>query len=139
MRMISLCLVILCLPMMLLAISCSAESDEIKAGLGEEFVLAVGQSASIDGEGLTIRFIEVTEDSRCPEGVECVWEGRVTCLVDIIYSDSTYQQELTQSGRSSTSVLEFQGFEIMFDVQPYPTFGKEIKTDEYRLVLTINR
>ena len=139
MRMISLCLLILCLPMMLFAICCSAESDGIKTGLGEEFVLAVGQSATIDGEGLTIRFIEVTEDSRCPEGVECVWEGRVTCLVDIIYSDSTYRQELTQPGLSSPSVLEFQGFEIMFDIQPYPTFGKEIQTDEYRLVLTINR
>ena len=139
MRIISLCLVILCLPMMFFVISCSAESDEIKAALGEEFVLAFGHSASLEGVGLTIRFIEVTEDSRCPEEVECVWAGRVSCLVDIIYSGSTYREELSQPGLSKANVFEFQGFEIMFDVQPYPVVGKEIKADEYRLALTINR
>lgn len=37
---------------------------------------ALGQVATIDG--LRIRPIEVTEDSRCPALVRCVWAGRLT-------------------------------------------------------------
>ncbi len=36
--------------------------------LGQTFVLALGQSATVTGEGLTITFTDVTEDSRCPTG-----------------------------------------------------------------------
>ena len=33
----------------------------------------MGESAGIKGEELQIKFVEVTEDSRCPTGVVCVF------------------------------------------------------------------
>ena len=43
--------------------------------LGEEFKLGAGKSAAVKGEGLEIEFVAVAEDSRCPQGVDCIWEG----------------------------------------------------------------
>src|SRR5262245_25820104 len=43
--------------------------------LGQEFELKVNQEALIVGEGLAVSFDSVLEDSRCPEGVDCIWSG----------------------------------------------------------------
>lgn len=43
--------------------------------------LGVGESAAVDGR--TLRFVEVVEDSRCPEGTECVWAGRAVLRVAV--------------------------------------------------------
>jgi len=53
----------------------SAASPEVlEAATGAPFVLAEGES--VDVAGRTLRFVDVIEDSRCPAGVTCVWEGR---------------------------------------------------------------
>ena len=41
-------------------------SEPAEAELDKEFTLAVGESAAIKGEDLSIRFVEVISDSRCP-------------------------------------------------------------------------
>src|ERR1044072_8657255 len=53
------------------------------ARLGQEFDLRVGQRAVIRKTNLTLRFVTVPEDSRCPSDVTCVWAGnaRVELLV----------------------------------------------------------
>ncbi len=43
--------------------------------LGEEFELAVHQTAQITDENISITFQEVLEDSRCPVDVTCIWAG----------------------------------------------------------------
>ena len=40
---------------------------------GDVFTLERGSSIVVDGHA--IRFDEITEDSRCPANVDCVWEG----------------------------------------------------------------
>lgn len=37
--------------------------------------LRVGASAPVPGTTATITFVRVTNDSRCPKGVTCIWEG----------------------------------------------------------------
>ena len=52
----------------------AAPPDVGAAATGEPFVLAQGEAVEVAGHAL--RFLDVVEDSRCPEGVTCVWEGR---------------------------------------------------------------
>ena len=79
----------------LLVAGCTTPATQITAKLGEQFSIAVGQSASIAGEKLRIKFIEVVADSRCPTGATCVWQGEVTCLVEISYFESLHRKALT--------------------------------------------
>src|SRR4030042_6598201 len=86
------------LAIVLTASGCGAGPGDIQARLGEDFSLSIGQRALIAGENLGIRFEEVTEDSRCPRGVTCIWAGRVTCMVEITQAGSSYRMALTESG-----------------------------------------
>ena len=45
------------------------------ARLDEEFTLALGDSIVLSGTPYTITFNKVIEDSRCAQGMTCVWEG----------------------------------------------------------------
>ena len=55
--------------------SIPASAGPAKVSLDKEFSLGIGQSASIDGEKLVIKFKAVLEDSRCPINVVCVLAG----------------------------------------------------------------
>ena len=125
------------LAIILLLSSCIGED---KARLGEEFSLSIGQSIVITGEDLKIKFVEVLEDSRCPRGVTCIWEGRVTADVEISTGGSTEKLELSQPGLTEVPAREtYRGYELAYKVEPYPEEDKEIAADEYRLILIVNR
>jgi hypothetical protein len=107
--------------------------------LGQEFSLHIGESASIKKE-LQIKFLEITEDSRCPTGVVCVWEGRVSGLAEITYGESIHNLVLTEPGSTSwPSEINFENYKITYHVEPYPQAGTEITKEEYRLELTISK
>ncbi len=119
---------------------CGVVPGEVKADLGQEFSLSIGQSAVISGENLEIKFKEVVEDSRCPEGATCVWEGRVSAIVEITENGSPYQMVLIQPGLTDEYAEEtYKEYRLTFKVEPYPEVGTEIVTADYWLLLTVSK
>jgi hypothetical protein len=126
--------------MLVFSVSCDNQPKEISAELGEDVELKIGQTVSVVDEPIKIKFVEVVGDSRCPTGATCVWQGEVTCILEITYLDESYTKTITQPGltqQMSTDV--FQEYEINFNILPYPELDKEIKADEYRLQLVIDK
>jgi len=120
--------------------ACAPEVDAKTVSLGDSFSLAVGQSASIDGEDLAIKFVDVTADSRCPLGVECIWQGEVACLVEITHSGTGREEVLTYPGLTQEpSKAQFGSYQFTFSVGPYPEAGEEIEKSEYRLNLLVTK
>lgn len=118
--------------MLLLLAGCSGPK------LGEEFALSPGQSVVIPGEDLRIKFLEVTEDSRCPQGVTCIWAGQVSCLIEIGDVRSSEQLKLTRlGGTAEFSSQVYNSYTLYFDVQPYPIAGESIAKEDYRLTLIV--
>lgn len=76
---------------------------------GEPFELGIGEVARID-DHLTITLVEVF-DGRCPQDVECVWEGEVGSVYSVV-SDGVEQ------------VVDLQGF----DAGNGPTHSLEGRT-----------
>jgi hypothetical protein len=127
------------LPLVLLIIAgCGAPAD-IYANPGITFTLAIGQSASLNGEDLVIRFVDVIGDSRCAAGVVCIWAGEASCLVEIDYADKTFEKVLTQPGVTEPAQTDFADFTIAFDLKPYPQAGQQTEDKDYRLDLAIAR
>lgn len=108
--------------------------------LEEEFTLYIDENISITGEDLRIKFVEVSEDSRCPKDVTCIWEGRVTAVVEISTDGSSQQLELSQPGLTDAPAREmYEGYELTYRVEPYPEKAEvEIAIDEYRLLLIVS-
>jgi len=115
-------------------------SNTLKASLGSEFTLSVGQNARIASGSMEIKFIAVTEDSRCPKNVQCIQAGKVSCDVEITKDGVKSHILLTQTGLTNNSnKYTYQNYTIAFEVSPYPEAGKEIASRDYRLSLTINK
>jgi hypothetical protein len=118
---------------------CAGQPDVTGVGLDEQFSLRPGQRASIEGEDLAVRFVEVIGDSRCPEGAVCIWAGEVSCLLEITHANVVNEKVLVQPGTSEPPKTDFADYEITYDVQPYPRVGEQINKDDYRLVMTISK
>ncbi len=57
------------------ASGCTTVETAIVAQPGVEFALALGKTAALNSSGERITFKQVSEDSRCPVDVQCVWAG----------------------------------------------------------------
>jgi len=124
-----------------LALACPAPvPPDIGVSLGQEVSLAPGQSADIAGENLKVRFNRVSEDSRCPTGVVCIWAGQVSCLVDVTDASGTQSVVLTAGGLTSDpGKASYKSYTLAFRVEPYPEAGKQIAERDYRLRLTVSK
>jgi hypothetical protein len=144
---------------------CGCTNNRIKAELGQEFSLAIGQSVVItnvnnenpaitqsalitnvntenyeNNNNLEITFEEVIEDSRCPKGVECVQEGIVVCRMLITEGKTSYGIDLAQTGLTTGYTQEtYRNYRFTFKVEPYPEPGKDISSSEYRILLEISK
>lgn len=64
-----------------------SKQDSDVPSLGEAVRVQVGKSIRFD-EGAELAFQEVVEDSRCPPGVLCVWEGRAVVSLRLTAKNS---------------------------------------------------
>jgi hypothetical protein len=124
--------------MVILLTGLSCFSPNLPASTGQEFTLPVGKTASIADENLSIKFVEVTADSRCPSDVVCVQAGEAKCQVLIKYLGSVSSVVLTQNG-SMLSQQVFSNYVLNFKLEPYPVSTQKINPADYKLVITINK
>jgi hypothetical protein len=121
------------------AISCRTP-DSPQASLGREFTLQIGQEAVIVNESLTIKFAAVTEDSRCPKGVTCIWAGRAVSKLEIVRSNQSSSILLEETGGTDGySTMSYELYRLQYRIEPYPEAGKPIEARDYRLLLTVSK
>lgn len=91
----------------------NADLARLDTELAAEGIVAasIGETADLGG-GLTIRPIDVKEDSRCPADVDCFWEGRLVLRADV----SGTERELTLGTPLETP----QGTVLLAVVKPHP-------------------
>ncbi len=130
----------LTLAIILVLSGCARSSGDVRATLGREVTLSAGQSASIASDDLRIRFVGVSEDSRCPKDVVCIQAGRVGCTIDLTRGGVSRSIALSQPGLTDEYSTEtYEGYKLAFGVTPYPEAGKGIAADAYELHLTVSK
>jgi len=107
--------------------------------LDQEFELKINQEAAIEGEGLAVVFESVLEDSRCPEGVDCIWSGNAKIRIR-----SSKQKHATASIELNTNVgpksSSYLGYEIkLVELKPRPKADKPVQSNEYKATLIITK
>jgi hypothetical protein len=102
--------------------------------LGAEFALAPGESALAGDDGLRVSFESVTEDSRCPMDVICVWAGRV--VVDV----TAGRGEARHFALSPGDAADVDGLRLrLVRVEPYPSAAEPIPASAYRATIVVDR
>ena len=118
----------------LLAAACVAPSTEVP--LDQDFEIALGKTVAIAGTAQQVTFTAVTEDSRCPTDVVCVWAGnaRISLRVTGAGTDSAIALNTGLEPRSATVNrfrLELRG------LIPVPRAGTPTTPDAYRATLRV--
>lgn len=104
---------------------------------GKEFTFQINKTYTSEDENFSLKITDLG-DSRCPEGVVCVWQGEVTV-----------KGEWTENNSKSTfelhSVLTDQqkqpeGYTIkLIDAKPYPKYGDDSRPEELLITLLIQK
>lgn len=120
-------------------ITASGPSASDVIAVDRDFDLKPGQTARVDGTAITVSFVGVPEDSRCPADVQCVWAGNGA--VSLVVTDET--------GAKSTVILNttltprsarVSGYEISFTgLKPEPKQGSPIPLANYVATLRVTR
>ncbi len=76
----------------------------IDANLDSQFTLAPGQSAYLNSEKMYVKFIGITQDSRCATGVECIRAGDVSFSIEISQNGVKSPATLTITGGQNSSM-----------------------------------
>jgi hypothetical protein len=121
-----------------------ASADPVAFDLGQPFALAGGQEASINGEGLHVRFTDVLEDSRCPERVECFWTGQARVAV-LVQADGrepkTLEFNTNPAPGHTISTGRAQGYTVsLTSLDPYPqTPDDATSLEDYRATISVTK
>lgn len=92
-------------------------------------------------KGVTVKFLEVIEDSRCPEGVNCMWAGRAIVKAEVTSNGKTEEVTLifgeTRPGEEkNTNLFTSEEFVINgLTLNPYPTSESTGKDFGYVLLV----
>jgi hypothetical protein len=117
----------------------SAPSAE-RVPLGREFTLAVGQSAVVGDTGLRLSLEGVSQDSRCPSDVQCVWEGDATVALAVAAAPGPRAEyELHTSGRYAREVEHGPYTVTLVRLAPVPKSGAVLEPSAYRATLLVVR
>ncbi len=131
-------LFVVSLILLVLSSGCS-KNNTLNASLDKETKLAIGQTAKISSEDLTIKLTDVTNDSRCPQGVTCFWAGEVRCQLSITLGTTTEGYTFVVPGTGDNTGQIYHGYKLVANVTPYPKQGVTISPDDYRMILTVSK
>ena len=108
-------------------------------------VLQFGESIILPPDNTEITFASVRQDSRCPTGVYCFWEGMAEIALQVEQSSGdTHQVTMAIYGGSSTVTyqrlisVDTLGYRFMLlQLDPYPVHEQPIDDSDYVATLAI--
>jgi hypothetical protein len=109
--------------------------------LASEFELHVGERVSLHRTKLSVRFVNVLEDSRCPSDVTCVWAGNARLRLAV--SSGRSSKMLTLNSNTAAPLpadSTFAGYSVkLVELSPYPLSKRPIARGSYVVRLIVSK
>ena len=110
------------------------------------FILPYGGEVSLQDGKVRLRFDQVLEDSRCPEGAQCIWAGQVRAQLHA-WADGaaaeTFELITSTAKQAPDNAHTYHGYRIeLLAVDPYPQSPADPQARlpaDYRLTLRVAR
>ena len=122
---------------LLLMTACADSSTSPTTPIDADFTLGPGESRRIEDTSLSIRFIGVEGDSRCPADAICIQGGSAEVQISVAsglaterYALHTGNMEPVQHGGLTIALVE---------LAPYPFSSRPIAPSDYRATLRVTR
>ncbi len=118
----------------------TASATTLMVEFNKTFTLRVADTAVLGNNQLTLTFLQVVEDSRCPTNVECVQAGQARISLQVEQPGKTAETfELNSQPPLNQTQFTYQGYTIeLLDLTPYPTDpGFDITATPYQASLRV--
>jgi hypothetical protein len=117
--------------------ACAGSASAPTTPVDTEFTLAPGEGRAIEDESVTIRFVGVSGDSRCPADALCIQGGSAAVGIAVVSGLSTRAYELHTGNMEP---VFHDGLRIaLVNLSPYPFSSRTIPPGEYRATLKVSR
>ena len=129
---------------LLVAILASCAQDPIisrKVSLNEQFTIKAGHQVVIKGEKLSVQFASVQNESRCPTGVQCVWEGNAAISIEVSKKRKKAEQAILNTNTAiQPNELAYKKYRIkLLGLNPYPRIDEKIDARDYEAVMIVTK
>jgi len=106
---------------------------------GEAFTLGLHERSTLDAIHTSVRFLEVSEDSRCPSRAQCVWAGNGAVVLEVAPAEADATEDtLHTNPESGPSGVVLAGYELrLLQLSPYPDTPGDISPIDYRATLAL--
>lgn len=104
---------------------------------GKESTFRINQLYT-SSDGLHTLIIKEISDSRCPEGVVCIWSGEVTVKGEWTENSTKSNFEIHSVFSEANKLPEGVAMRIV-DAKPYPKYGTESKPADLVLTMIIEK
>lgn len=103
------------------------------------FKMTQKKGVKFENDDLKILFNTVSEDSRCPEGTTCVWEGEVKVKLTIKSKSGSEQVEIVRKGKQQENAIHKIGAHTIYlmAVNPYPKSEQKIAQEDYKITMVV--
>lgn len=113
---------------------------------GEIIYFSEGENKFLKEYQMNVTFKGISEDSRCPKDVNCIWAGVAVAQVEVMGTATRPMTlnlaSIDNKGRNYSTSTEFNGYTIsLVDVQPYPgaAEGTKALNGKYKIGITIKK
>lgn len=115
--------------------SCIQESSSVTGTISIPNGLGMGGS----DDGIMVELLEVTNDSRCAEGVECVQQGKADVRLGVTVDGGTEETVVIEVVPGQTASHKFDRFEVeILRLLPEPPPVGGVEQNQYQLELRIS-
>ena len=105
-----------------------------------------GENKFLEEYQMNVTFKGISEDSRCPKDVNCIWAGVAVAQVEVMGTATRpvilNLASMDNEGRNYHQSAAFNGYTIsLTDVQPYPASadGAKALNGKYKIGITIKK
>lgn len=130
-----------------LHVACAAEPTAPEAGpdlaevrsdvaYADTVVIGFGERVGVGQASVSVRYGELTYDSRCAIGLTCVWEGDAAVIVEVADGGTRLEGELHT--RLDPRSMTFGEIVItLLDVRPFPVADRQVDPPETSILVEV--
>ena len=114
-------------------------STFLQAQTNQKFTVQINRQKTVLKNKLTIKFVSLVEDSRCPTDARCIQAGNAKIQITVGKPRGASETfELNTNDQPQT--VSFAGYEIkLVDLNPKPASNIRINRNGYTATFTVNQ
>lgn len=108
---------------------CEEKKAAYQFKVGEKYCLGAHEYVEIDS----------IADSRCPTGIDCIWEGKTDIFIYLFAHNTLHDAILSVPNKGESIVIpDIYGYDFVVDsITPYPAGTELINQAKYRVHMQI--